>query len=139
MFCKRTHYALILMFELAPYYKESGITILSIAQKHNLPIDTFDIVIEQLIKSGYISQKENKLYLQYSPDNISIWDIIKCVDEGNLHRVESLESSDTQSHHTSAITMIDKEMSTIAKIVQYRLERHKLSAWSQKVHKIIYV
>lgn len=127
------------MFELAPYYKKLGITISSIAQKHDLPIDAFDIFIEQLIKSGDISQKENKLYLQYSPDNISIWDIIKCVDEGNWYRVESLESSGSQSHHTSAITMIDKEVTTIAKIFNTASTSQALCLESKKVHKIIYI
>lgn len=127
------------MIELAHSYGESDIDISCIAQKHNMLIDAFDEVIKQLKESGYIGQRNNKLYLHYSPDNISIWDIIKNVDKGNLHRIESIELSNKQCHETSTTTMINKEMETIAKIIQYRLERHKLSAWCKKVHKIIYV
>lgn len=139
MFCIRTYCALIIMIELAHNYVESDADMSGIAQKRNLTTDAFYGIIEQLKKSCYISQWSNNLYLHSSPYEISIWDIIQSVDNGDMCRFEPIECSGMHCSQRSAITMINEEMGAIEQMIQYRLKRHKLSSWSERVHKTIYI
>lgn len=132
MFCKRTHCALIIMIELARSYGKTGVDISYITRKYNLLVHVLDGIIEQLEKSGYIIRIKNKLSLQIPPDEISIWNIVESIEFSESKELLSKSSDQTT-------TMINMEMDAVLKMVQYRLQRYKLSAWSEKASKIIYI
>lgn len=134
MFCKRTHCALIIMLELAHSYGETSVDISCIARKYNLLVHALDGIIKQLEKAGYIIRIKNKLSLQISPDEISIWNIVDSIE-----CTESKELLNKPSNQTTTTTMINKEMDVMLKMIQHRLQRYKLSAWSKKVSKMIYI
>lgn len=134
MFCKRTNCALIIMIELARSYAKTGVDISCIARKNNLLVHALDGIIEQLEKSGYISRIDNKLSLQIPPDKISIWNIVESIECN-----ESKELLSKPSAQATTTIMINKEMDVVLKMVQYRLQRYKLSAWSEKASKMIYI
>lgn len=134
MFCKRTHCALIVMIELARSYGETDVDITSITRKYDLLANALDGIIKQLEQSGYVIRIKNKLSLQIPPDKISIWDIVE-----DIQCDESKELLSKPSDQTTTTTMINKEMDIMLKMIQYRLQRYKLSAWSEKASKMIYI
>lgn len=140
MTLNRAHYALVLMIELAQVYKEKCVGISAIAEKHNLSVCALDAIVEKLHKAGYITHQQGLLSLQMSPDKISIWDIIESIEKGNLQVSELIDLfSDKQLLRTPTVMMVDKEMEVVLKIIQSRLKRQKLSAWSEKASKMIYI
>lgn len=140
MFNKRTHCALVLMIELAHVYGKQGVEISGIAVKHNLPVHAFDGIAEVLNMSGYIIQQDGQLSLQISPDKISIWDIVESTDKDRIGGKEAIESqTDKQLPRTSTTIMVDQELEIISKTVRFRLQRYKLSTWSEKASKMIYI
>lgn len=134
MFCKRTHCALIVMIELARSYGETDVDITSITRKYDLLANALDGIIKQLEQSGYVIRIKNELSLQIPPDKISIWDIVE-----DIQCDESKELLSKPSDQTTTTTMINKEMDIMLKMIQYRLQRYKLSAWSEKASKMIYI
>lgn len=134
MFCKRTHCALIVMIELARSYGETDVDITSITRKYDLLANALDGIIKQLEQSGYVIRIKNELSLQIPPDEISIWDIVE-----DIQCDESKELLSKPSDQTTTTTMINKEMDIMLKMIQYRLQRYKLSAWNEKASKMIYI
>lgn len=122
------------MVELARSYAKTGVDISCIARKYNLLAHFLDGIIEQLEKSGYIILIDNKLSLQIPPDKISIWDIVESIECNESKKLRS-----DLSAQTTTTIMIDKEMDVVLKMVQYKLQRYKLSAWSEKASKMIYI
>lgn len=137
MFWDRAHYALILMIELAQLHKKEGVEILDISEKYNLPISAFDGIIESLEESGYIAGIDGQLSLQIAADKISIWDIIESVDRDKPNEIES--QTDRQIPQISTAIMVNKEMEVVLNMIQNRFKRHKLSAWSEKASKTVYI
>lgn len=135
MFCKRTYCALIVMTELARSYGETDVDITSITRKYDLLANALDSIIKQLEQSGYVIRIKNELSLQIPPDKISIWNIVESI-ECNESKEFFLSK---QSAQTTITMMIDKEMDVVLKMVQYRLQRYKLSTWSEKASKMIYI
>lgn len=122
------------MIELARSYGETDVDIASIIRKYDLLANALDGIIKQLEQSGYVIRIKNELSLQIPPDKISIWDIVESIECN-----DSKEFLSKQSAQTTIAMMIDKEMDAVLKMVQYRLQRYKLSTWSEKASKMIYI
>lgn len=128
------------MIELAHVYGKQSVEISDVAIKHNLLVHAFDGIAEALDMSGYIIQQDGQLSLQIPPDKISIWDIVESIDKDRIGGKEAVESqTDKQLPRTSTTIMVDKEIEIISKIVRFRLQRYKLSAWCEKASKTIYI
>lgn len=138
MFWKRVHYTLLLMIELAQVHKEDGIEISGLSKKYNLPKSAFDRIIEGLKQVGYIVHRDDRLFIRVEPDKISIWDIVDSIDR--IQKPEFTElTQDKQQLPTSTAIMVNKEIEVVLKVIQYRLQRHKLSEWSEKASKMFYI
>lgn len=87
--------------------------------------------------SGYITRQDGQLSLQIAPDKISIWDIVESVDRDKPNEIES--QTGRQVPQISTAIMVDKEMDVVLNMIQNRFKRYKLSAWSEKASKTVYI
>lgn len=112
------------MIELAQVHKKEGVEITALSEKHNLHDSAFD----------------GNLLLHVEPDKISIWDIIESIDKEKLNDKWVMELlKNKHPLKTSTAIMVDKEIEVVLNMIQHRLQRHKLSAWSEKASRTIYI
>lgn len=137
MFCTRAYYTLILMIELAQVHKNEGVGVATLSERYNLPDSAFDGIIGGLEQAGYVVHRDERLFLQVEPDRISIWDIVESVDKIQEPELTELIQDKKQSPTSTAI-MVNKEIEVVLKMIQHRLQRHKLSAWSERASKLFY-
>lgn len=139
MICKTTYCALILMIEAAHVYASGeGLYIDIVSRKHNIPLEVFDSIIEKLNKTKLITISNNKLYLKVSPKEITIWKIVTSIACDNVFIGRYFEQDKPIAPSNTTI-MIYKEQETILRIIKNRLERQKLSEWSNMASKTIYI
>lgn len=139
MFCKTTYCALILMMEVALAYESGeGVEVDFIKQKHAIPREEFDLAVSRLDKTKLLTRIDNRLYLQMPPNKITVWQIVTEVSGDNIFTGRYYDQ-DKPITPTSAMTMIYKEQEMMLKIIENRLSRQKLSVWSERASKTIYI
>lgn len=139
MFCKTTHCALVLMIEAAHVYTSGeGLDIDTLSHKHNIPSQAFDSIVEKLKETKLITIINGKLHLLVSPKEITIWKIVTSIACDNVYMGRYFEE-DKPISPSNTMIMIYKEQENILKIIKNRLERQKLSEWSNIASKMIYI
>lgn len=139
MFCKTMYYALIVMMEAAQVYRSNKrVNLAFVSQKHSIPTEALESVVELLRDKHLICFEKNELYLQVIPNEITVWQIVVEVAEDNIFR-ERYFSPMQQAVSTSTVTMLHKEREKVLKIIENKLSRHTLSDWSEKAKKTIYI
>lgn len=139
MFCKTTCCALVLMMEVVLTYEDGqGMAVDYIMHKHTIPRDEFDLAVNRLCKAKLLTMVADRLYLQVPPNKITIWQIVTEVSGDNIF-TERYYDRQKPVAPTSVVTMIHKEREMMLKIIEDRLRRQKLSAWSKKASKTIYI
>lgn len=139
MFCKTTYCALVLMMEVALVYDtENSIGIDFVSRKHSIPLDLFDDILKKLNDNNLIIVLDGKLHLRSSPDNITIWQIVCGVSGNNIFTGRYLDES-KQVPPTSTLIMLHRERESVLKMIENRLRREKLSVWSTRANKTIYI
>lgn len=139
MFCKRTHCALILMMDAAlAYSKKESINVKSVAEKHTIPFEIFEDVVARLLDSKLIFSRDGDLSLQVTPDKITIWQIVVSISGGDVFTGRYYDDNH-QVAPTSAIIMLNKERENVLRILENRLGRQKLSVWSEKAGRTVYI
>lgn len=137
MFCKTTYYALVLMMEVALVY-ESGEGVDFVMHKHAIPKEEFDLVVQKLNETKLLTMVDGRLHLRVPPNKITIWQIVSKVSDDNIFTGRYYDQN-RPIKPTSAMTMIHKEREMMLKIIENRLSKQKLSAWSEKASKTIYI
>lgn len=140
MFRKSSYCALVAMITLTRSSKK-GLSVQEIAQENNIPAEAFDGIVSKLAQCGFVKIDEGVLSLNICPEDIIIWHILKGVTGENLCSGD-FYSDITWQHRLPPSTttiMLIKERELILKIIKGRLSRYKLSKWSEKVSKTVYV
>lgn len=139
MFCKTTYCALILMMEMALIYESGeGVDIDYVSKKHTIPSEAFDPVIIKLKESELLTMIDGKWHLRTAPNKITVWQIIKQVAGDNIF-TERYYDEEHPAIPTSTMMMIYQERDITLKIIENRLSRMKLSVWSEKASKTVYI
>lgn len=139
MFCKTTYCALALMVEVALAYESGkGVEVDFIMHKHAIPYNEFDIALQRLNTTNLLTRIDGRLYLQIPPNKITVWQIITEVSGDNIFTGRYYDRQKPVTP-TSVMTMIHKEQEMILKIIENRLSRLKLSVWSERASKTIYI
>lgn len=139
MFCKRTSCALILMMEAAlAYSSNTHINLDFVSHKHAIPVEEFDGIVEKLSESKLIVMIDGELHMLTPPNEITVWQIVSSIASDSFF-TGRYSNNDEHVAPTSTITMLRKEQETILKVIGNRLRRQKLSAWSERASKTIYI
>lgn len=139
MFCKTTYCVLILMMEAALVYESGeGVEADFIVHKHTIPRDEFDLAIKRLDKTKLLTMVNNRLYLQMPPNKITVWQILTEVSGDNIFTGRYADQQEPVTP-TSVMTMIYKEREAVLRMIENRLNRQKLSTWSERASKTIYI
>lgn len=139
MFCKTTYCALVLMMEMALVYgNEEGVRIDFISHKHTIPADVFDTIVKKFKEVKLISEANGKVRLIVSPDKITIWQIVIEIAGEDVFTSRYYDKSKPVSP-SSTMIMLDKEREIMLKMIENRLGRQKLSTWSERASKTVYV
>lgn len=139
MFCKTTYCALLLMIEIALVYNnEEEVEIDFLYRKHNIQSEEFDCIIEKLSNRKLITVIDGKVRLQMAPNKISIWQIVTDISEESVF-TERYFDEEKPVTPTSAMIMLHKERENLLRMIENRLKRQKLSAWSERASKTIYI
>lgn len=139
MFCKTTYCALLLMIEIALVYNnEEEVEIDFLYRKHNIQSEKFDCIIEKLSNRKLITVIDGKVRLQMAPNKISIWQIVTDISEESVF-TERYFDEEKPVTPTSAMIMLHKERENLLRMIENRLKRQKLSAWSERASKTIYI
>lgn len=139
MFCKRTYCALILMMETAlAYSSNSHINLDFVSHKHTIPPEEFDGIIEKLNESKLILVVNDKLQLMTPPDKITVWQIVISIAADSMFTGRYF-SDEQHVTPTSTVTMLHKEREIMLQMIENRLRRQKLSTWSERASKTIYI
>lgn len=139
MFCKTTYCALLLMIEVALVYnKEEEVEIDFLYRKHNIQSDEFDCIIEKLNNRKSITVVDGKVRLQMAPNKISIWQIVTDISRESVFTRRYFDEEKPVTP-TSAMIMLHKEREDLLRMIENRLKRQKLSAWSERASKTIYI
>lgn len=139
MFCKTAYCALVLMMEVALVYESGeGVDVDFIMHKHAIPRGEFDFVVQKLDQTKLLTMVNGGLYLRMPPNKITVWQIVSKVSGDNIFTGRYYDQN-IPIKPTSAMTMIHKEREMMLKIIENRLSKQKLSAWSEKANKTIYI
>lgn len=139
MFCKRTYCALILMMEAAlAYSSDTDINLDFVSHKHTIPVEEFDGIIEKLNESKLILVVNDKLHLMTPPNEITVWQIISSIAADSVFTGRYF-NDEQHVTPTSTITMLHKERETMLQVIENKLKRQKLSTWSERASKTIYI
>lgn len=139
MFCKRTYCALILMMEAALAYSSNRhIDLDFVSQKHTIPAEEFDGIVEKLNESKLITVVNDTLHLMAPPDEITVWQIVSSIAADSVFTGRYF-NDEQHVAPTSAISMLHKEREMMLQVIENRLRRQKLSDWSERASKTIYV
>lgn len=139
MFCKTTYCALLLMIEIALVYNnEEEVEIDFLYRKHNIQSEEFDCIIKKLNNRKLITVIDGKVRLQMAPNKISIWQIVTDISEESVF-TERYFDEEKPVTPTSAMIMLHKERENLLRMIENRLKRQKLSAWSERASKTIYI
>jgi DNA-binding IscR family transcriptional regulator len=114
-----------------------GLEIAEVARIHNIPLPDFDGVVERLERAKLIVIKKRCfIELAVSPEKITIWQVVDSMaDEYMLLDI----GFGRQKKRSTTCTMVNKEQELLKNIICVRLKRAKLSTWSEKASKIIYI
>lgn len=139
MFCKRTYCALVLMMETAGVYGgDQGLDVSAVSKRHAIPSKILDGIIKSLVETGLIEVVGGKLKLGLPPDQITIWRIVKDVAGDNIFTGNYYDETKTKIPVT-AVFLLNEERQSLLKMIENRLSRQKLSVWSYKASKTVYI
>lgn len=141
MFCKTAHCALIVMMTLTCDKSRKGLTLAQIAKQNNIPLSAFEGVSEILSMCGFVKVTDNILKLEIRPEETTVWEIVKAVSGENLFQGDFYDGMLLQHRlpSSSISTIINKERELVMKIIEGRFCRYKLSKWSEKASKTVYI
>lgn len=141
MFCKTAHCALVIMMALTCDKSREGLFVEQIAKQNNIPLSAFDGVLEILTTCGFVNVSDNTLRLRIRPEDITVWQIVKAVSGDNLFQRDfnDVIAWQDQLSPSSITLMLNKERELIVKTIEGRLRRYKLSKWSERASKTIYI